>query len=594
MSDLGLLEWLVPVGLTLMLFAKWYLASRSLGVRDEPPSATTFSPHTTQLLDSQNPNALEPKRVLTEDTEGSHTLELDPLSDAALQSLITSASIDTETMLLRKVVWENVSKLKVTCQFRVIYSAILSYRKYGSWQQKDIRDDIYGEEEFFIVGAPLPKGISEEAYNNHLVTYNHPKIIQSDLAASNGNHIASNVYGKEISDNAIIRAAKKKYTPFVKDLIKKKHEKGFLSGVLVTSMNWVKLRCPWEVYGYVRFVRFSFESAKDGQVYDQILRQDDDKLFTLVSSSKPLGPVAKFFLFLLLAILCIYAIGKLLPDNLLPGRQSTGSVNPEAVQSDRIRSAYSGITVKDCEDCPSLVVIDSGQFDMGDAQIANAIPVHRVTVLKTIAVGAYEVTFREWDACVAAGYCQGGGDSSNKLPAHDEGWGRGQNPVINVSWYDAHDYIFWLNLKTGQKYRLLSESEWEYVARAGTNSAYPWGTAVSHKNANYGNDECCEGQAAGRDEWTHTSPVGSFAANQYGLYDTQGNVWEWTQDCWHPRFEGAPTDTSPWQYDGCAERVVRGGAWIDGPEKIRSASRSKLTPESRGGYIGFRVARDYP
>ena len=155
-------------------------------------------------------------------------------------------------------------------------------------------------------------------------------------------------------------------------------------------------------------------------------------------------------------------------------------------------------------------------------------PVHRVTV-PPFWMGKYEVTFEEWDACTAEGVC---------IEADDEGWGRGRRPVINVSPNDIDGYIEWLNQKTGKRYRLPSEAEWEYAVRGGSQTRYWWGDTSSHEWANYGKEECCEGEVSGRDRWLNTSPVGSFPVNPYGLYDTAGNVREWTADCWHSNYQG--------------------------------------------------------
>ncbi|MEM8920512.1 MAG: formylglycine-generating enzyme family protein, partial [Pseudomonadota bacterium] len=173
----------------------------------------------------------------------------------------------------------------------------------------------------------------------------------------------------------------------------------------------------------------------------------------------------------------------------------------------------------------------------------------------------------------------------------DEGWGRGSRPVINVDWNDAQAYVRWLSRKTGKTYRLLSEAEWEYSARAGTTTAYWWGDRASHDYANYGKDQCCSGLASGRDEWVNTAPVGRFPANAFGLYDMHGNVWEWTQDCWNGSYSGAPTNGSAWISGDCSRRVLRGGSWYLYPRLLRSASRFRSTTSVPSYVVGFRVAR---
>ena len=192
----------------------------------------------------------------------------------------------------------------------------------------------------------------------------------------------------------------------------------------------------------------------------------------------------------------------------------------------------------------------------------------------------YELTFADWDACVAAGGCNG-------YKPNDLGWGRGQQPVINVSWDDAHAYVAWLSAVTGKTYRLLSEAEYEYATRAGTTTAYPWGDDIGQNNAN------CDGCGS---QWDgqQTAPVGSFAPNAFGLYDMVGNVFEWTEDCRHTNYNGAPTDGSAWldANDGdCTDHIVRGGSWANPPSSARSATRGWNTAVTRVFDEGFRVAR---
>jgi len=236
---------------------------------------------------------------------------------------------------------------------------------------------------------------------------------------------------------------------------------------------------------------------------------------------------------------------------------------------------------KDCEDCPVLVVIPVGSFDMGspDQEIgrhSNEGPVHRVTHPKPFALGRFEVTFAEYDQCVSEGGC---GHRPN-----DEGWGRGNRPAINVSWDDAQAYVQWLSGKTGKLYRLPSEAEWEYAVRAGSSERYPWGDEIGGNRAN------CGGCGS---EWDRkqTAPVRSFAANRFGLHDTVGNVWEWVEDCWNESYGGAPADGSAWRTGDCGRRVVRGGSWFDFPEIVRSAVRSGIVTVVRDNGLGFRVAR---
>jgi formylglycine-generating enzyme required for sulfatase activity len=231
---------------------------------------------------------------------------------------------------------------------------------------------------------------------------------------------------------------------------------------------------------------------------------------------------------------------------------------------------------QECATCPEMVVVPAGSFTMGSRTVLEY-PQHQVTIAAQFAVGKFELTFEEWDRCIAASGCNG-------YKPSDTGWGRGRRPVINVSWEDANAYVAWLAKLTGKPYRLLSDAEYEYAARAGTTTAYPWGNAIGTKNAN------CHGCGS---QWDNkqTAPVGSFAANGFGLYDMVGNVWEWTEDCFHYTYNGAPADGSAWTSGDCSERVWRGGSWHDSPQEVRSASRNRFSAANRNGDFGFRVGR---
>ena len=238
--------------------------------------------------------------------------------------------------------------------------------------------------------------------------------------------------------------------------------------------------------------------------------------------------------------------------------------------------------------CPELVVVPSGSFMMGSpsreaGRYADEGPVHEVTIARPFAVGVYEVTFEEWDACRRGGGCTHNPD--------DRGWGRGSRPVINVSWEDAQAYVRWLSRETGKRYRLLSESEWEYVARAGTTGPFHFGSTISTEQANY-DGNYTHGSGRKGEYRRKTVPVGEFPPNAFGLHDVHGNVWEWVEDCWHASYDGAPSDGSAWTSGGdCSRRVLRGGSWDDVPQNLRSANRVRNTTGVRSDYIGFRVAR---
>lgn len=237
-----------------------------------------------------------------------------------------------------------------------------------------------------------------------------------------------------------------------------------------------------------------------------------------------------------------------------------------------------GQSFRDCADCPEMVVIPAGRFLMGSPENepgrrSNEGPQREVVVSRPLAVGKFEVTFAEWDACVAAGACR-------HRPG-DQGWERGRQPVINVSWGDAQQYVRWLSGRTGRGYRLLTEAEWEYAARAGTTTPYSFGSAISPSQANFWQSGL-----------NRTREVGSFAANRFGLHDMHGNVWEWVEDCYRDSYAGAPSDASQAVTSGgCSARVLRGGSWINDPQVLRAALRDWDSSGNRSGSIGFRLAR---
>jgi formylglycine-generating enzyme required for sulfatase activity len=236
---------------------------------------------------------------------------------------------------------------------------------------------------------------------------------------------------------------------------------------------------------------------------------------------------------------------------------------------------------KECPDCPEMVVVPAGSFTMGAPPLdtdsfSDERPPHQVTFAKPFAVGKVAVTFVEWEVCVSGGAC---GD----YRLDDRGWGRANRPVIDVSWEDAKSYAAWLSNKTGKPYRLLSEAEWEYAARAGTVTRYFWGDEIGSNRAN------CKGCGS---QWgNQTAPVGSFAPNAFGLYDMHGNVWQWIEDCRNDSYDGAPRDGSAWKIGDCARRVLRGGSWFSGPRNLRAANRSGRDTRDRNDAIGFRLAR---
>ncbi len=233
-----------------------------------------------------------------------------------------------------------------------------------------------------------------------------------------------------------------------------------------------------------------------------------------------------------------------------------------------------GKTFADCSDCPTMVYLPSGSFQMGSNEADNEKPIHTVNI-QQFAMGQSEVTFAQWDACYNAGGC------SEK--ADDEGWGRGNRPVINVSWNDAQEYTKWLSQKTGKSYRLPSESEWEYAARAGSRTKYSWGDSISCSQARYVYFDC---------DSNSTKPVKFYDKNAFGLYDMHGNVWEWIEDKWHDNYNGAPTDGSAWTSGGSTYRVLRGGSWVNALNDLRSAFRGGNSTTTRVKFYGFRLAQN--
>ena len=249
---------------------------------------------------------------------------------------------------------------------------------------------------------------------------------------------------------------------------------------------------------------------------------------------------------------------------------------------DAARSAVHELSIRDCEECPQMAVIPAGSFEMGSPdgekdrekdRETDEGPMRLVKIESSLAVGKYEVTFREWDACVKGGGCRDYRPNAN-------GWGRGDRPVINVSWNDARAYVRWLGEETGREYRLLSEAEWEYAARAGTRTRYSFGDDITHEMANY--------LDSGHKK---TVSVGSYKANGFGLYDMHGNVWEWVQDCWNDSYRGAPSNGDAWERGDCSRRVLRGGSWYVGSGHLRSAVRDGKGFGFRFSNGGFRVAR---
>ena len=284
-----------------------------------------------------------------------------------------------------------------------------------------------------------------------------------------------------------------------------------------------------------------------------------------------------------------------------PAQVEEGEQQPQQV------ALRSGMTFRDCPGCPEMVVVPAGDFLMGaplvdTRQTINEIPQHPVTFAESFAAGKYEVTrveFRQFiedtshatrSACWTYEQDEWKDRAGREWQTLEFEQGE-REPVVCVSWDDAQSYIAWLSQKTGKRYRLLTEAEWEYAARAGTTGPFHVGPTISTDQANYDGTQAdgAAGMGAYREK---TVSVGSFPANAFGLHDVHGNVWEWVEDCWHEDYEGAPADGNAWILDGdCSVRIVRGGSWLDGQNGLRVVFRGRTKSELSYFVIGFRVAR---
>jgi formylglycine-generating enzyme required for sulfatase activity len=245
-----------------------------------------------------------------------------------------------------------------------------------------------------------------------------------------------------------------------------------------------------------------------------------------------------------------------------------------------------GDELQDCNECPKMIVMAAGQFLMGsptseENRDNSEGPQRTVIIPKPFAIGKFEVTFTQWEACAADRGCYPRG------PGEDFGFGRGERPVIRVTWDDAKAYVNWLSRKTGKTYRLLSEAEWEYAARAGTTTPYSTGRTISREQANF--DGYINSDKP--QNLKKTAPVGSFPINRFTLHDMHGNVWEWVEDCWNDSYAGAPSDGTARTTGDCDRRVLRGGSWYNEPKSLRSARRENKNLLHWDAYTGFRVAR---
>jgi formylglycine-generating enzyme required for sulfatase activity len=318
---------------------------------------------------------------------------------------------------------------------------------------------------------------------------------------------------------------------------------------------------------------------------------------------------------------CGWFIGSILTALLSIAIAEMAAAGPE-------QAMQAGQTFRDCSDCPEMVAIPAGSFLMGSSTAESArdleavvpnrevsfaeksitfeLPQHPVSINRSFALGRYRVTRGEFAAFVReTGYSIDGGCTlwiDHTYPVRpDAGWQNpgfaqtDRDPVVCVSWQDTKAYVAWVNGKLHGRtpaggdgpYRLPSEAEWEYAARAGTRTARWWGDSIGAGNAD------CDGCGSGWDK-KQPAPAGSFPANAFGLSDVLGSVWELNEDCWNETYLGAPNDGSAWTTGKCERRVMRGGAWANHPWVLRSALRSRTSANERANYIGFRVARSIP
>lgn len=276
-----------------------------------------------------------------------------------------------------------------------------------------------------------------------------------------------------------------------------------------------------------------------------------------------------------------------------------------------------GTVFQDCSDCPQMVRVPTGSFRMGSPESEAGVraaegPMHEVRIGYPLAVGKFEVTRGQWRAFLSdSGKQHGDGcavwdDAHNKWVGQpDKSWlnpGYAQDdshPVTCVTWDYIQNYVQWLGNKTGKRYRLLSEAEFEYVNRAGGTSAYPWRSDTAASQCRYANgaDKRAKAKYQGLtvascdDGYAETAPVGRFAANEWGLHDLSGNLWEWTEDCWNDGYIGAPSTGAAWVGGDCTKRVLRGGAWNYRPADLRAAKRLRTFVTYPNSGNGFRLAR---
>jgi formylglycine-generating enzyme required for sulfatase activity len=291
------------------------------------------------------------------------------------------------------------------------------------------------------------------------------------------------------------------------------------------------------------------------------------------------------------ALIPIMPVEKITPPKPAPAKPNAPAI---AVKPPPYNVATPGGQVfQECKNCPQMVVVPRGAATLGTpagepGRQSNEVAPHGVTIAAPFAVGRYDVTFDEWDACLADGGCNG-------YRPDDNGFGRGKRPVIFVSWNDANAYVKWLKSKTGAPYRLLSEAEWEYAARGCTTAECPntpfWFGDISPELANYDSRYSYEGSTKA-DRALETVPVDQGKPNPFGLYNMLGNVQQWLEDCWNAELDSPPSDGSPVLTGDCSARVIRGGSYSDKPDILRAGARGWDAADDRESpNVGFRVGR---
>jgi formylglycine-generating enzyme required for sulfatase activity len=279
------------------------------------------------------------------------------------------------------------------------------------------------------------------------------------------------------------------------------------------------------------------------------------------------------------------------------------------LEQNRAPTSLPGTVFRDFDEAPEMVVVPGGHFTMGSppdevGRDADEGPQREIVFAHSFAVSKLAVTREQYAEFVQATARPDGPDCySDKghagtwkvepgLTWRDPGFEQTDlDPAVCINLDEIHAYIDWLNAKAGGGYRLITEAEYEYAARAGAETRYPWGDTITHAQANFGSDPCCHGAAEGADHWVYTSPGGAFGANAFGISDMQGNVWEFVADCYTPSLALVPADGSAVVTDPCEKLVIRGAGWDDPPAYLRTANRYKQLPALRGNVTGFRVAK---